>query len=190
MIPSDGSKKTTGPGILYKAGGMAAFACGLLLLISAFLAWNNWLIILFKLHAGFSGIQSNMLKGFNAVDLCILALTGITFAGFFFMQKGRVLTMIAIVQPFLGIMLYLSTKLAGRSAVMGGLLVLSIVLIKNNVFGRVIAFAGLLASMLLLAGDVSESMVHSGIIAGLMAAGYIILTAWMLAIGVKLYGKR
>jgi hypothetical protein len=178
---------SSGQKILYRISGAAAIACGLLLLISVFLSWNNWLIILFKLHAGFSGIQAGMLKGFNIVDLCVLGLTGIAFISFFFIPKGRVLTIIAIVQPFLGIVFYVSTKLTGRSAVMGGLLVLSIALIRNNVFGKVIAVIGLLASVLLLTGDISESMVHSGIVAVFMGIGYILLITWFLLTGIKLF---
>lgn len=187
--------------MLYKVSGTAAIICSMMLLISAInivtrngiLGFtNNWLITLYKLHAGYDGYNSGLLKGFNWIDAGILAMTGITFLIFFFLlkEKGRVLAIFAIVQPFLGIILLISTQLAGRSAVMGGLLVLSIALIRSNIFGNVITFGGLAASILLLAGDVSEGMVHSKIIAGLIVFGYVLLIVWFFVMGLNLLRKR
>jgi hypothetical protein len=43
------------------------------------------------------------------------------------------------------------------------------------------------ASVLLLIGDFSEGVVHSPVIAAFMAAGYLLLMAWLIAVGTRLW---
>ncbi len=94
--------------------------------------------------------------------------------------------MIALAQPILGTVIYIASKSAGRNAVMGALLVGSCVMIRSRFFSRTIAYAGILASVLLLVGDISVGIVHSSPIAALTAIGYVLFIAWLLVIGMRL----
>ena len=38
---------------------------------------NNFLVLIFRLHAGFSGVQEESLQGINLLDISILVLVGI-----------------------------------------------------------------------------------------------------------------
>ncbi len=150
---------------------------------------NNWLLVLFQLNAGLNGVQSDALSVLNPLDLTILALVAIMYLGLYVVlgKTSRILAMIAVIQPFLGIVLFVVTQMAGRSGVMGAGLVISLVMLRSNIFGKVIALVGILASVLLLIADVSTTPdSHSSIVAMLIAIGYVLLTAWFFLIARKL----
>ncbi len=198
-------EKSLRPQWLYPLSGIAGLLCGvgfflslIGLLLSSFGAStaqrgvsfleNNWLVVLFKLHAGFSGIRSSMLQGVNALDLVLLALFALFGIGLFGLLRkvNKVWAFIAVVQPILGILLYLITRNAGRSALMGALLVASAVMLARKRIGKWAAVLGLLSSVFLLLGDFSEGVLHSPLIAVLMAIGYLGLLIWLWVMGVKL----
>jgi hypothetical protein len=183
---------------LYIVGGVAALTAGTLLLTAmtsliisllqpgATNSWlslfeNNWLIVIFKLHAGFSGIQIDRLHILNTLDLAILALVGTMHLGLYaaFRRTSRVWSIIALALPFMGIILFIATKTAGRSAVMGAGLVISGVMLRDTTFNRAAAYMGVAASVLLLVGDFSAGVLHSGIITTLFGIGYVLLTTWI-----------
>ena len=191
---------------LYKVGGAAALIAGILLLIAmislitsvlqpgAINSWlslfqNNWLIVIFKLHAGFSGIQIDLLHILNFLDIAILALVGTMYLGLYaaLRRTSRIWSIIALALPFLGIVLFIATKTAGRSAVMGAGLVISVVMLRNNIFNRVTAYMGILASVLLLVGDFSAGVLHSNIITTLFGIGYVLLMTWFFLISRRLF---
>ena len=96
--------------------------------------------------------------------------------------------MIAAVIPFLGIVLLIVTKIAGRSGVMGAGLVISFVMVRSNTFGKGIAFMGILANALRLVGDFGTAAnSHSDIVAILLGIGYVLLMTWYFLIGRRLY---
>jgi len=191
---------------LFKASGAAAlllgvlFLAALLSLITASLrpgainGWlslfeNNWLIVLFKLNAGLEGIRFDRLVGLNALDIAILVLVAITVLGLCaaLRQTSRVWSIVAAVMPILGIVLFIATKLAGRSAVMGAVLVISLVMLRSKIFNKIIAFSGILASLFLLAGDFGTSAnAHSNSVAFLVGIGYVILMIWFFLVGRRL----
>jgi len=71
---------------------------------------------------------------------------------------------------------------------MGAGLVISLVMLRSNIFGKVIAFVGILASVLLLIGDLSTTAnSHSNIIAILIGIGYVLLMTWFFLIARKLF---
>jgi len=193
--------------IFYKVGGGAALTAGILLLVAmlglissvlqpgAINGWlsllmNNWLIVIFKLHAGFFGVQIDQLHILNLLDFSILVLAGTIVLGLYaaLRRTSRFWSIIALVQPFLGMILFIATKNAGRSGVMGAALVISGVMLRSNIFNRVTAYIGILASVLLLAGDFSAGIIPpSAIIGTLVGIGYLLLITWMFLVAVKLF---
>jgi hypothetical protein len=151
---------------------------------------NNWLVVLFKLNAGFNGVQFDLLYGLNPLDAAIMALAATMYLGLYAAlgRTSKIWSIIALVQPFLGIVIFIATKTAGRSTVMGAGLVISFVMLPSNIFGKAIAFVGILASALLLVGDFSTTAnSHSNIIAILMGIGYVLLMTWFFLIARRLF---
>jgi hypothetical protein len=190
---------------LYQVSGAAALTAGALLLIALVsliiteleldmsgwfsLFQNNWLVVLFKLNAGFNGVGFDLLYGLNPLDIAIMALVATMYLGLYIALRrtSRIGSLLAAIQPFLGIMIFIATNTAGRSAVMGAGLVVSLVMLRSNIFGKVIALAGLVASVLLLWGDLSTTPdSHSTIIAILIAIGYVLLLTWFFLIAQRL----
>ena len=72
---------------LYQIGGIAALILAALLFVPIFfiaadaqtssLFQNNFLVFIFKLHAGFSGVQEWVLDGLNFPDITIIVLFSI-----------------------------------------------------------------------------------------------------------------
>lgn len=192
---------------LYQVSGAAAFLSGVLFLValislvSAVLqpgvinGWfsplqDNWLVILFKLNAGFNGVSFDRLYGPDALDIAILALVGTMYLGLYtaLRRASKVWSIIAAIQPFLGIVVFIATRTAGRSGVMGAGLVISLVMLRSKTFDKVTAFVGLLASVLLLAGDFGTTAdSHSTILAIFIGIGYLLLMAWFFLLARRLF---
>lgn len=191
---------------VYKFSSAAALSVGILLLTAVIdliltvlqpgikngwlsLFQNNWLVIIFKLHAGFNGIQSNLLYRVNLLDVAILALVGIIYIGLYIALRGtsKTWSIIAMAQPFLGVLLFITTKTAGRSGVMGATLVISIVMLRSNLFNKRIAYSGMLSGILLLAGDLGAGTAPSNTLAILTGIGYILLTTWFFLVARRLF---
>jgi hypothetical protein len=150
---------------------------------------DNWLVILFKLNAGFDGVQFDRLYGLNPLDIAIMVLVAIMALGLYtaLRRTSRIWSLVAAVMPILGIILFIATKLAGRSGVMGTGLVISFVMLRSNIFGRMTAVWGILASLLLLAGDFGTTAnSHSTIVAILVGIGYVLLMTWFFLVGRRL----
>jgi hypothetical protein len=149
---------------------------------------NNWLIVIFKLHAGFNGVQSSLLDQLNVLDIVILALIATMYIGLctLLRRTSKVWSLIALVQPILGLMLLIATNSAGRSSVMGAELVISVVMLRSKLFDKRIAYMGILSGALLLAGDLGASMSPSKILAILMGVGYTLLVIWFFLVGRRL----
>ena len=192
---------------LYKVAGVAGSMAGLFLLaamISLIVSvlrphvsashWlsvqNIWLIVIFKLHAGFNGVQIEQLHVLNYLDLAILAMVAMLCLGLYtaLQRTSRVWSTVAAIQPFLGMVIFLATKNAGRSGVMGATLVISLVMLKGAIFDKVTSYLGILASALLLAGDLSAGVIPpTALIATLVGIGYVFLMIWFLLVSRKLF---
>jgi len=191
---------------LYRVSGTAATITGVLFLIavaSLIIAMlqpgvganglaqlqHNWLMVLFQLNAGFAGVQFDQLYGQNPLDITLLTLVAIVFLGLYIALRrpNRVWPLIATLQPILGLVLFLATKQAGRSAVMGAVLVISLVMLRNHCFSKVTATMGILAGVVLLIGDFNSTpSVHSNSLALLIGIGYLILMSWFFLIAGRL----
>jgi hypothetical protein len=192
---------------LYKVSGAAALILGLLFLAAIIsliaaslqpgaidaglsLFQNNWLIVLFKLNAGFDGGQFDRLYGLNPQDIAIMVLVAMMILGLYtaLRRTSRIWSFVAVVMPILGIIVFIATKLAGRSGVMGAGLVISFVMLRSNIFGRMTAVLGILASLLLLAGDFGTTVnSHSTIVAILVGIGYVLLMTWFFLVSRMLF---
>jgi hypothetical protein len=102
-------------------------------------------------------------------------------------RASKIWSIIALAQPFLGIVIFIATNSAGRSAVMGAVLVISFVMLRSDTFSNATAYVGILASVLLLVGDVSVSIARSSTIAILVAIGYVLLIVWFFLVGRRLF---
>lgn len=194
-------------GWLYIVSGAASLITGILLLIgimgltAAILqpeitnGWllpfqNNWLIVIFKLHAGFGGVKIDLLHILDFLDIAILAVVSVMYLGLYAAlgRTSKIWSIAAAIQPFLGIVLFILTKTAGRSAVMGAGLVISLVMLRSSIFKKITAYLGILASVLLLAGDFSAGIIPPlTIVAALFGIGYILLMTWFFLITRRLF---
>lgn len=154
---------------------------------------DNWLILLFKLNAGFNGVQFDQLYGPNLLDIALMALVSVVYLGLSgtLRKTSRLWPMIAVVIPLLGIVLFIITRLAGRSGVMGAGIIISFVMLRSSTFSRGIALAGISANVLLLAGDFgTKTDSPSAVMAICMGIGYVLLLIWFFLIARSLFQLR
>lgn len=149
---------------------------------------DNWLAVIYKLLAGFGGNQAGQLHVVDLLDIVMLALIGVVFVGLFaaLSQASRLWSFLATISPFAGIVLFLATASAGRTGVIGAVLVISIVMLWSTSFRKPLAITGILSGVLLAIGDVSSSAGPSPLIAGLFGLGYALVTAWFFLVAVSL----
>ncbi|HEX9616257.1 MAG TPA: hypothetical protein VGA03_02505, partial [Anaerolineales bacterium] len=78
---------------------------------------NNWLVVLYKLNAGFSGVQQNLLNVLNLLDIVIMILFGTMSLALYIelRQTNKIWSAVVASLPFLGILVFLVTSTAGRS---------------------------------------------------------------------------
>jgi hypothetical protein len=89
-----------------------------------------------------------------------------------------VLMCLAIAQPLLGILLLIATRLVGRSGLMGGALVLSLLMLVGGTSAA--GGLGVTASLLLLVGDFGTSGRPSRMLAAFVLVGSAALIAWFV----------
>lgn len=185
---------------LYKVSSVASLTLGVIFLIGALgfirsIIWteingdwfsvfqSNWLIIIFKLHAGLISIQNNPLHGLNYIDVAILILFSILCFGLCVALKkeSKFWSIFAFALSLITITLFIVTQTAGRSTVMLSVFIFSFVMLKNKIFKKMIIYTGVLASIFLFAGDLSVG-IQSNIITFLFGIGYILQTIWFLLI--------
>lgn len=189
--------KTRGRARVSTVGGVAAvLSVGVLLVGVAGLALDvgtlrPWLAVLFGIDAGFGGLSLSSLEVVNLIDVAILVLAGLAFAGFWpgpgKPHKGWMA--LAILLPFAGIAVLLATGLWGRSGLMGGGLVLSALMISSPRH-RWLGIAGAAVNALLLVGDFGTTGPESGLMSVVVGAGYLLLIGWFLWIAASLLISR
>jgi len=69
---------------------------------------NNWLVLLYKINAGYAGFQFDRLQGVRFIDVLILILAVFTFLGIAAAHQGaaRLWSIVSTVLPFLGYSFY------------------------------------------------------------------------------------
>jgi hypothetical protein len=199
---------------LYRVGGAAALIVtavllvGLLGLVGTALqpdapnGWslplqNNWLVVIFKLLAGFGGDQLGQLHVVNGLDIAILVLVGLVCLSLFAALRRDsiiwlVVLFVAAISPFTGIALFLATGSGGRTGVLGSVLIISIIMLRSAVFPRRLAYTGIVAGALLATGDVCAGLAPSltppvAIVAALFGIGYLLLIPWLFLVARSLH---
>lgn len=139
-----------------------------------------WVAVLFGINARMSGMSMGSLGVVKAIDVAVLALAGIGFAGFWPGpgRPHRVTMALAVLLPVAGIVVLLVSRLAGRSGLMGGALVLSALLIGARWY-RLLGIVGVVANGLLLVGDFGTTGRASVAMAAVVGVGYLLLVAWL-----------
>jgi hypothetical protein len=189
----------------FKISGAAALLAGVLLSIGAIkliatilqpsaqnvwssLLGDNWLVLIFKLHAEFSVALAELLHRLNLLDMVFLAIVGLICLSLstVFGKARKVWSLVACALSFMGLLLFIATKTAGRSSVMLAVLIISLVMLGNELFNKVMVFAGILASIFLLVGDISVG-IQSDMITILFGIGYVLLLAWFFLIAQLLF---
>lgn len=166
-------------------GGAAALVAAVLLLVGIVASARHrrrerpWLMVLFGINAGVGDVSKDTLRGFAGVDVVLLVLAAAAYAGFW---PGPGLhqplwMVLAIAQPLAGIPLLRITGEAGRSGLMGGALVLSVLMVVGGVSAAP-GWLGVTASVLLLVGDFGTTGRRSRSLALVIALGYSALVAW------------
>jgi hypothetical protein len=84
---------------------------------------------------------------------------------------------VAIALPLAGIVVLLAPGLLGRSGLMSGGLVLSLLLLGEGGYSPLGQF-GAVATVLLVVGDFATSGARSPLVAGLIGVGYGLLVVW------------
>lgn len=181
---------------LSRLGGFAAIFVAAILLIglvgfgSGVPSLLTWLTLLFAINAGLLGASLASLKVFNPLDVTVLVLTAAAFAGFW-PGPGRphkVWMGLAIALPLAGIALLFATGLAGRSGLMGGGLILSVLMLGDR-RSRPLGYVGIAANLLLLVGDFG-TVGRSPIFAALVGAGYLLLILWFTWMAARLLTRH
>ena len=142
-------------------------------------SWTPWLAVLAATNAGYRGTTRVALRGVRPVDVALLLLGLTSYAGFW-PGPGAAHDLwmaIAIAQPALGIPPLVATRVAGRSGLMGGGFVLSVLMLVD---GRWTAAGwwGLVACLLLLIGDFGTTDRRSRPLAVALSVGYAALAVW------------
>jgi hypothetical protein len=170
---------------LRRLGGVAAaleatvLCVGIIALIVASPVLQPWLAVLFGINAGLDGMSMDALSVITAVDIVALALAAVAFAGFWPGpgKPHRIWMGLAILLPLAGIAVLLATGLQGRSGLMGGGIVLSVLLIGGRPF-RPLGYVGAMANLLLFVGDFATTGASAVLVASLVAVGYVLLVIW------------
>ncbi len=144
---------------------------------------SNWLIVMLKMNMGWSNPGLNVI---NALDLSIMALFCVLFLALYstLRQTSKVLSVIMVCFPFLGIPLFIATGSIGRSTLLVGGLLASLVMLKSKTFTKTTAYIGIIASVILFfIGDLATAFIaSSNIIALCILTGYVLWIAWFLLI--------
>ena len=151
---------------------------------------NNWLVVLFKLNIGMESVGPDSLNVLNPVDIVIMALFGVLFFSLLatLSRTSRIWSAVATSLPVLGMVVFLITQTAGRSGLLIGGLIYSIIMLRSDEFTKLTAYTGIFASALLFfAGDIGTALFSASyLIAISIAIGYVIWMAWFLLTGLRL----
>jgi hypothetical protein len=148
---------------------------------------NNWLILIFKMHAGFNTLPAG-LSGLDLLDMVILSLVSLVSLSLsnVFTKTRRIWSIAPFFLTLIGIILFTVTKIAGRSTVMLDVLIISLLMLKNKTSGNGTIITGILAGVLLLVGDLSVG-IHSNFITILFCMGYMLIIVWFFLIAMSLF---
>lgn len=140
---------------------------------------RSWLVVLHEVNAAPGRASLETLRGVRAVDIALLLLSAGAYAGTWpRLGTGHpVWLAVAVAQPLVGVPLLLATQRVGRSGLMGGALVLSVLMVVEDLWPPA-GWLGVAASSLLLVGDLGTTSRGSRPLASVIAVGYGALFVW------------
>jgi hypothetical protein len=143
---------------------------------------SNWLITIFKLQSHLINNQDSLL-GINLYDIGIILLFIFVCLALFekFKYQLKVWFLLSISLLALGLVIFIVTNLAGRSAFMASGLIISSLLLTNNIQSKIPGITGIIANILLLVADFTVGA-NIKIIPFLLGLGYLLLIIWMFMI--------
>ncbi len=151
----------------------------------------NWLVVLFRVNVPASKVQADSLAVLNMLDLVIMAVFSTMSLALYVSLRhtSRVLSVLAFSLPILGILVFLVTGTAGRSALLVSGLLFSIAMLRGHFFARTTAYAGIASSALLFfGGDIATAIVQSSVaVAALIGVGYLLWLTWLLLVALGLF---
>jgi hypothetical protein len=180
-------------GWFQRVGGAGAVLAGVLLSVGVVgLAMKSetfrpWLAVLLGVNAGLGDVSMSSLSMVNPVDIGMLVVSALAFAGFW-PGPGRprkAWMAVSTLLPVAGIGVLVATGLWGRSGLMGGGLVLSALMLGNRKL-RPAAYTGFAANALLLVGDFATTGLRSTPVTLVVGIGYTLLVVWFAWIAVRL----
>lgn len=150
---------------------------------------GNWLTVIIRLHAGLLPAVPDPLFGLNVLDLVILFLVDevIFVLAFPLLKERKLLAIIALIQPMIGILLFVFTQQVGRSAVMSSILTVCIVMLTLEREERFMEWIGIAGGVLVLLGDITVGIYPSPILATLTGLGYLLLTCWFILAAIHMF---
>jgi hypothetical protein len=149
--------------------------------------WQPWLLVLLDINTGRPGASHEDLRSVEPVDVVLLALAGVAYAGFWPGpgERHEWWMVLAVAQPLLATAVLLVTRLAGRTGLLGGALVLSVLMVVDGEWTTA-GWWGIAAAGLLLLGDLTTTGPPRRALVPVVAVGYAALTAWFGVLAVLL----
>ncbi len=152
------------------------------------LGLRNWLVVLFSVNVGLSGVSFGALRQLNPLDLAVLILAAVAFAGFWpgprKPHRGWMAATIAL--PLVGVGVLLVTGLWGRSGLMSAAIVMSFLLLGSRMW---LGVTGIAANALLLVGDFGTTGSRSLVMALLLGVAYALLVVWFVGLALALRSR-
>lgn len=170
------------------AAALAAALLGLGAAAAGRARWaRSWLVVLHEVNAAPGRSSLDSLRGVRAVDVALLLLSAGAYAGTWpHLGSDHPLWLsIAIAQPLAGVPLLLATQRVGRSGLMGGALVVSLLMVVEDLWPPA-GWLGVAASSLLLVGDLGTTGRGSRLRASAIAVGYVALFVWFWVLALVL----
>ncbi|MBY9008181.1 MAG: hypothetical protein KGD63_15685 [Candidatus Lokiarchaeota archaeon] len=153
---------------------------------------NLFIIKLIKVHTEI--IEEESLVGINLLDMMILILLVIITTSLYPILKhvNKVGAILAFVQPFIGILLFIITEETGRTAFFSTGLTIAIILLGSDVFNKKVIYVGLLANIFLLIPDICLAWLNSITLGVIMGIGYLLVIPFFILISWELisFNKR
>ncbi len=143
---------------------------------------DNWLIILLNINLQIGRYNSQSLQELHIIDFIFFFFIGIIFLRLTqrLHMVNKLFTYISLSFPILGVLLLLVTKTAGRSGLLIGALIYSIIMLWSKEFQKALAITGIIGSTLLFfGGDIGTTLLPPNkFVAGIIIIGYLLWIIW------------
>jgi hypothetical protein len=155
---------------------------------------DNWLVLLYQMNITGSGYTAELLSVYNSIDMALMYLFDLLFIALYLVirKQTRFFAALITILPFLGVVLLIFTHTAGRSALLIGVLLYSILMLRSAYFTQFTASCGIFGSILLFfGGDIASAILPpSPMIALVILIGYLLWIFWVALTGIRLLQIR